>query len=452
MKNIKTTLKQKITLIFFGFTVALACIEIALRIMGGSYLLYRKGLNTAIRDNPNVYRILCLGDSFTLGIGAGKGGDYPAQLAKMLKEGRPEREFKVINAGIGGQNSSELLNSLDANLDKYRPAMVILMVGMNDGHNTHLDNWALGQRGWHARLSSWFTGLRTYKLFKFMLLSIASSDDSQEIKHAGYPSRQDETIGLALAARINEAKRLFENGQDEKAGNLLVETSNKENVWECVNVSKEYNAAGTEEDIIKKILKADEEDEWLRFTLGKIYLKQGKFDEAEEIFNSILENNPDNNYIRFDLAWLYMGQRRYDEAEALLKEAIKVQGGSLRAYRMLSYCNKARGDRKETDDLGKNIRFYEGITDFNLSAIKRRILARGIKLIIMSYPRGNYISDKIMQGVIFVDNHKTFNNFTGEERGRLFSADDHHCNAAGYKVIARNISNCIIGMKDLKYE
>lgn len=465
MKKVKVTLRQKIALIIFGFTFALVGVELFLRIIGAGYLSYRRGFDKDIVESKSSgYKILCLGDSFTFGVGAGRGRDYPSQLENMLNKSKLGKEFEVINRGIGGQNSSELLYYLDRNLEKYNPDLVIVMIGMNDGHNAHLHDWALGKKRWHTMLFSWIKELRVYKLFKFACAVIKKSNSKNEPELEEDINRknkfeQEEIIQInsSVESRIqmkfvSRAIELFENGQNEEAKNLLIETVKGENVWEYINLAKEYSANDTVEHVIKKTLKDNPHDEWLRFTLGKTYLAQDKFDEAERVFEYILEDNPNNNYIRFDLAGLYLRQKKYAEAESLLKNAIEVHGESLRSSQFLSWCYEAQGNKVEADKFREKIKSYREITDINTFTIARKVLSRGIKLIIMNYPkgypRGQCLSKETIEGITLIDNESVFNNFSEAERSLLFSADNHHCNVMGYKVIAENLFDYIIKMSN----
>ena len=73
--------------------------------------------------------IVALGDSVTKGVrpdGSVRFGQtFAALLAKRLK--RP-----VINAGIGGNTSTQMLARLESDVLKYHPRAVILMAGLND--------------------------------------------------------------------------------------------------------------------------------------------------------------------------------------------------------------------------------------------------------------------------------------------------------------------------------
>ncbi|MBN2120937.1 MAG: tetratricopeptide repeat protein [Candidatus Omnitrophica bacterium] len=448
MRN-KTGLKtfHKIVLIVFGITIILVFFEFSLRIGGLAYLFYKDGSPGYTGKNPDVYRILCLGDSFTLGIGAGRSEDYPRQLETLLRENKRGLKFQVVNKGIGGQNSSELLYSLDKDLDRYSPDLVVLMIGMNDGHNTRLHDWARGQLTWRGRLISWVKSLRIYKVFNFLRLSLLESEGLKENSSEYYSQSKDESIYMSAYPDsqeqdqliINKVGDLFENNQIEEAENLLISTVNKANVWDYLNLAKKYNSSDALEGVIERALEESGYDEWLYFTLGNIYLSRGKETEAEQIFKNIIQNNPSNDYIRLDLAKIYLNQKRYSEAEWLLEDALKTQGESLRRIKLLRYCCQLQGKNDKAARLDKKIRDYESITDFNILTIKERLAVKGVDLILMGYPQGNYISPETMQAVSYIDNAAVFNDFTLDEKGKLFSADNHHCNAKGYAVIAGNV-------------
>ena len=115
---------------------------------------------------------------------------------------------------------------------------------------------------------------------------------------------------------------------------------------------------------------------------------------------------------------------------------------------LLAYCYEAQGKTIEAGALHKDAHSYRKVTDLNFSAIKDKILARNIKLVIMSYPQGNYVSESLMQGLAVIDNMKSFSGLPVFEKNKLFSADDNHCNGQGYKLIAGNLFNYISGSGD----
>ncbi len=69
--------------------------------------------------------IICLGDSLTEGFGAEQGQDYPSILSGYL--GR-----KVINAGVSGDTTRDVLKRIEKDVLEQDPRMVIVILGGND--------------------------------------------------------------------------------------------------------------------------------------------------------------------------------------------------------------------------------------------------------------------------------------------------------------------------------
>lgn len=69
--------------------------------------------------------VLVIGDSLVAGTGASRAESWPRRLAERTG-------WRVINAGIPGNTSTNALQRLPALLDRHRPAAVIIAVGGND--------------------------------------------------------------------------------------------------------------------------------------------------------------------------------------------------------------------------------------------------------------------------------------------------------------------------------
>ena len=119
-------MKRRLGLVALGVLLGLFALEVALQI--GAYALWRSARGTT---PSGADAILCVGDSFTYGLGAtAGGGSYPRQLEAVLRaEGR---ERTVINGGWPGQTSREILLKLPAQLARHRPGVVCILAGMND--------------------------------------------------------------------------------------------------------------------------------------------------------------------------------------------------------------------------------------------------------------------------------------------------------------------------------
>lgn len=76
--------------------------------------------------------VLCIGDSFTFGMGASRAeAAYPAVLGARLRE-RDGGTWHSINGGRAGEDSKTFAESFDALLETHRPEFVCILVGVND--------------------------------------------------------------------------------------------------------------------------------------------------------------------------------------------------------------------------------------------------------------------------------------------------------------------------------
>jgi lysophospholipase L1-like esterase len=103
------------------------------------------------------FRILCLGESTT---DASYTNNYPGQLQQLLNHRYPRLKIRVVNRGVSGYTSGQILKKLPVWLQTVRPQLVISMIGINDKFyaNTLSSRWLL--RGDSSLLK-----LRTVRLF-----------------------------------------------------------------------------------------------------------------------------------------------------------------------------------------------------------------------------------------------------------------------------------------------
>ena len=89
-----------------------------------------------------VHRIVCLGDSITQG-GEGPGG-YVWLFRHYLTALYPDQNMEVLNAGISGHKSTDMLARFQRDVLDKKPDMVTISVGVNDVWHGFYDNHPMG--------------------------------------------------------------------------------------------------------------------------------------------------------------------------------------------------------------------------------------------------------------------------------------------------------------------
>lgn len=77
-------------------------------------------------------KIVALGSSSTYGVGASTtAASYPSRLAEQLALGLPDQQITVLNRGINGEEATQTLSRLDADVIAERPDLVLWQIGTN---------------------------------------------------------------------------------------------------------------------------------------------------------------------------------------------------------------------------------------------------------------------------------------------------------------------------------
>lgn len=143
----------------FALLVGLAALELVLQ--GAAFVATRGGgAAVPVPAAGGPAPILCIGDSYTYGLGAtATEFGYPGRLQLALRA-KLATAPNVVNAGWPGQNSREALLRLDRLLADNQPQLVCVLVGLNDTW-TRPEPVAPGElpeleaAGWTWRWRSW---------------------------------------------------------------------------------------------------------------------------------------------------------------------------------------------------------------------------------------------------------------------------------------------------------
>lgn len=174
----------KVGLVAFGLVAALITAEFVLQ--AGAWCL-------RLRDQPAAQwtaagrRVICLGDSHTYGLWLERPQAYPAQLQRLWDAERDLPSIEVLNLGVPGLNSSRLLKSFDQILRDLAPALVLIMIGVNDGWTAPVSledsSETTAQRWWnHSRVFRLLYMMRRAVLNRSPQVSL---DDPRGVLHVG---------------------------------------------------------------------------------------------------------------------------------------------------------------------------------------------------------------------------------------------------------------------------
>lgn len=420
--------KQKIIFILLGIITIPVLLEITLTSAGLIYKRYRiNNYNKVIESRDGFVRVLCLGDSFTFGIGAPKGYSYPEQLQKIL-DNNSNKKYIVYNMGIGGQNSSQLLKNLEKNIQKFHPDVILIMTGINNDSNFAGSNYFLFKdRSFRTslyRLDAFLSNAKSYRLLKFFLLTII-----QRTKHDGNMYRGAESFKSQPPKEISGEVTdiLIKKGEEYK------------------KVAKFYEAQfkiGLAIDEYKKAIELNPYDDNAYYLLGSIYLhrcqdmdKRARLLLAVDSFKESVRINPSNESVREDLYAAYYRLGENKKAVEELKAIHSLNPKNEMVNALLIYGLPAY------QDMGV---FKMMLVD-DLDNIITLLYSKKIRLMLVSYPESwpNDILREVAgrSRIPFINNQSVFEqklSIRGNRREDFF-AEDGHCNADGYKIIAENI-------------
>lgn len=115
----------RISLLVIPLLLAFALFECTLRVFYWGDYFWRQSHS----HKKNLgHKILCIGNSFTMGAGAPPGESYPDHLQRLLDQDI-FFNHQVINLGRGAFNTTLILENLHTWLVQYRPQYVLLQVG-----------------------------------------------------------------------------------------------------------------------------------------------------------------------------------------------------------------------------------------------------------------------------------------------------------------------------------
>lgn len=199
--------KRKVIALALGLACTLAVAEAALRLLGAA--------SGGAGPEQGKAHLLCLGNSYTAGIGAPEGKSYCHQLRDLLAAGTAQ-PVTMVNLGRATLNSTQILATLDEDLAARSPRLVLAMVG-------EPNYWNLRGIGGRHHLLAWLQRLKLARLLSHLLLRPESGG-----AHRRFPLfkvKEEEELAAAwrtfLLARPPARIRALEGADLEEAERLL---------------------------------------------------------------------------------------------------------------------------------------------------------------------------------------------------------------------------------------
>lgn len=240
---------------------------------------------------------------------------------------------------------------------------------------------------------------------------------------------------------------------------------------------KKYNQA---EKIFQKASEINPEDDRSYAWIGQLRLEQKKYKQAEEIYQKAIEIIPNSERVYLRMGRLYKQLGNYKKAEEMFLKTIKVNPKHYKTYAELGHLYRTQGKYKEAmflktieNDQRQNVQEVENISlrylekddsmnssayygqkiKYNYGKLREILGQRKIKLVCVEYPTRSILPLKSMlapdDGVIFVDNEKSFKDGVAREGYDAYFIDETHgtwghCTYKGNRLLAENIADAII--------
>jgi hypothetical protein len=402
-------MREKIGAALLGLLVVLITLELVFRAGAAVFTLQQTHLNEIALREGKECRILCVGESTTA---MGGRFSYPSQLQDVLNSRRREITFPVINGGLIGASSSDIVAGLERSLDRYRPRIVVAMMGANDFDEVVPCDGesAVPPRDIGDSLKVWrFVKLVAYNRWRAKAPPPGGGD-------APLPARSAQGLGedLMRHGRYEEAKIQLQKAIELDPRSLAA----------CISLAGCYERLGEYDEAARMFWRAFEFDPRNTDTFVKFVdfcARRARRGDARKLFSLVENLRSDVMFARISTYWARAG----DHVKA--KE----------------YALKAR-------DVA--VRCYHPMTVRNYRRMKEMLDARGIGLVCVQYPmrpvgalRSLFPSQ---DGIVFVDSAPFFEAALKKSRYEdLFSdncyGDFGHFTARGALILAETIADSL---------
>ncbi len=311
-----------------GALLCLVLLEVLLSLGYRGFVAWQMQRNQVdLTAGADEVRILALGESTTAVAGDEKGTmlvprtSWPAQLQDVLAQRQSAVDFRVLNNGIMGGTSSEILDLLDITLPVLKPQVIIVMMGIKDTPDERMP----GLTGLPPAVAHLKTvQLACWLLESWRLRQQAAITDIDSIDDLPEADRDK------MGAVGNLAKEIRLAGDQDAIDQVRVVIY----LW--------YVGRLEQAEVLARKLVDDRDVGWS--VLAQLVHSAGRRDEGKQILRDAMARHPDEGMYPAVLAELLVRDQRYDEAQAVLDATLATPqaGGSAEAAR--SYALAVQAD------------------------------------------------------------------------------------------------------------
>ncbi len=400
-------------LVVGGLLLGAAVAEGSLRLAGASYWWWRLGAARSAADG--AVRVLCIGDSFTFGVGSSAGRSYPEQLKAILQR-RLKQPVDVVNDGVPSYNSSQVLRRLPHALARARPCVVVALVGLNNAWNTTYGPSGLPGE---SRLEGWRRWLESFRLVRLVRQARV---DPQVM----YP---DEYLRLDAQGDDNEQGGPADV-QWVRRGQIALGQRRFEEAAKAFTQARAANPANA--------------DALVGFAAVLMMRGDVITRDAEQMLQEALRINPRSWAAHLILAASFVRQGRQEDAWREFQAASALNQGFVRSLMPLA---AGRDPAAALDYLDR------WLTQ-DVQAMAGQARAAGAAFVLMTYPaslRTQPFSDLLRrmaarEALPFIDLDEAFRALPGDRRSTLIAGDGFHTNADGNALVADTVGKALAPM------
>jgi len=456
----QTSFGKKVALMFFGTMAAFFILEVLLQAGGFvlSFLQERKNM-LSLQQGAEI-RILCLGESTTVGTyEAGGDNSYPRQLETVLNERNLGKSFSVINKGVIGTDTETIVDHVEEYLNQYNPQIVVVMMGIND-EGEFLPYRGISRHPFlkYLKIYKFFALLREHlkvKLFQKNTIPMAHEMRTEKSDQGKDPAFVKKFIMLGEQSKsqgdYERARLMYEQAVHLGSVSYIPYM----NLGWCYRKAGELQKA---EAMFKKAIELNPYNDAAYAGLGRCYKDQGMEAVASAMFRKALEMNSFDGGIYQGLAWYVNKSSLATNPIEIYERGIELNPIHSRSFGALALQLQHRGLyplAQEYYQKANQLRLvYQNIaTARNYRKLKRILDKNGAQLVCVQYPNRSIeplkkIFEYEAEGVIFVDNEKVFRDVLNsapinEYFMDVFGGDFGHCTIKGNKLLATNIADVV---------